>query len=145
MTQEKRRAERIDIKLPVTIQLMDDKAGTILAGPVEGEARNFSPMGLALSLANIRLDKYHLFFTCQDYPSHILKINIALPSDPETTMQVPARPIWYDRDKESKEKKRALLGVEFLLKPTDKIIKKLAKELSAEGEASTSWWQKKIF
>jgi hypothetical protein len=37
------------------------------------------------------------------------------------------------------------LGVEFLLKPNDKVIKMLAKELSAEGITPTSWWQKKIF
>ncbi len=60
-------------------------------------------------------------------------------------MEVPARPIWYDRDKEFPEEKKALLGVKFLLKPNDWIIKKLAKELTAKGETPTSWWQKKIF
>ena len=145
MTQEKRRAERIKIQLPVTVLLLDNKTGTVLAGPVEGEARNFSPAGLALSLANIRIDNYHLFFTCQDNPSHILKIGFTLSGDPETVVEVPARPIWYDRDKQSPEEKKALVGVEFLLKPKDWVIKKLAKELSAEGKAPTSWWQKKIF
>jgi len=142
MTQEKRRAERIEIKLPVTVLLMDDKTGTMLAGPVEGEARNFSPMGLALSLANIRIGNYHLFFTCQDNPSHILKIGFTLPTEPKAAISVPARPTWYDRDKESAEEKRALLGVEFLLKPTDKVIKKLSKELSTAGKAPSSWWEK---
>ena len=144
MVQEKRRAERIKIKLPVTVLLLDDKTGTVLAGPVEGEARNFSPIGLALSLASIRIDNYHLFFVCQDNPSYILKIGFTLSGDPETAISIPARPVWYDRDKESLEKK-ALLGVEFLLKPKDKVIKKLTKELSAAGKAPTNWWQKKIF
>ena len=66
-----------------------------------------------------------------------------LPGDPEAAIEVPARPVWYDRDKESSEKK-ALLGVEFLLVPQDKAIKKLVKELSAAGKAGSSWW-KKIF
>ena len=145
MTQENRRAERINIQLPVTVLLLDDKTGTVLAGPVQGEAKNFSPIGLALSLANIRMDNYHLFFICQDNPSYILKIFFKLPDDPETLIEVPARPVWYDRDKELPEEKKALLGVEFLLKPKDKVIKKLAKELSVEGKAPTSWWQKKIF
>jgi hypothetical protein len=145
MTQEKRRAERIEIKLPVTVQLLDDKTGKVLAGPVQAEAKNFSPIGLALSLANIRMGNYHLFFTCQDNPSHILKIGFTLSGESETKVEVPARPIWYDRDKKSSEEKRALLGVEFLLKPKDKVIKMLAKKLSAAGEAPTSWWQKKIF
>jgi len=112
---------------------------------VQGEARNFSPMGLALSLKNIKIDNYHLFFTCQDNPSHILKIGIVLPDDFETTISIPGRPVWYDRDKEFPEEKRALLGVEFLLKPNDQVIKKLSKELSAAGEGPTNWWQKKIF
>jgi len=145
MIQEKRRAERIEIQMPVTVLLWDDKTGTVLAGPMEGEAKNFSPTGLALSLANIRIDKYHLFFTCQDNPSHILKIGFTLSGDPQTTVEVPARPVWYDRDKDSLEEKRALMGVQFLLKPKDKPIKRLVKEFSAAGKAPTSWWQIKIF
>jgi hypothetical protein len=145
MIQENRRAERIEIKLPVSVLLLDDKTGTVLAGPAEGEAKNFSPIGLALSLANIRMDNYHLFFICQDNPSYILKIVFKLPSDPETLIEVPARPVWYDRDKELPEEKKALLGVEFLLNQQDKIIKKLGKALSATGKAPISWWQKKIF
>ena len=145
MIQEKRRAERIDIQMPVTVLLWDDETGTVLAGPVEGEAKNFSPTGLALSLANIRIDKYHLFFTCQDNPSHILKIGFTLSGDPETAVEVPAKPVWYDRDKDSLEEKRALMGVQFLLKPKDKPIKRLVKEFSAAGKAPTSWWQIKIF
>jgi len=143
MTKNNRRAERIKIKLSVSVLLLDDKTDTVLAGPVEGEARNFSPMGLALSLANIMVDNYHLFFTCQDNSSRILKIGFKLPDDPEAAIEVPARPIWYDRDKGSPEKK-ALLGVEFLLPPKDKVIKKLAKGLFAEGKAPSNWW-KKIF
>jgi hypothetical protein len=145
MVQENRRAERIEIKLPVTVQLLDNKTGNVLAGPVQAEARNFSPMGLALSLANIKIDDFHLFFTCQDNPSHILKIDFTLADDLQTIISVPSRPIWYDRDKQSQDDKRALLGVEFLLKPRDKVIKRLAKALPAAGKAPISWWQKKIF
>jgi hypothetical protein len=141
MIRENRRAERFNIKLPVSILLLDDRTDTVLAGPVEGEARNFSPIGLALSLANIRIDRHHIFFTCQENPSHILKIGFKLPGDRDTTIEVPARPIWYDRDKGSSEK-RALVGVEFLLSPKDKVIKKLAKELSTAGKAPSSWWEK---
>jgi len=97
-----------------------------------------------LSLDNIKIDNFHLFFTCQDNPSHFLKIAVVLPGKPEASVEVPARPAWYDRDKESKGKK-ALLGVEFMLKPRDKVIKMLAKELSVISETPTSWWQKKIF
>ena len=65
---DKRRAERITVKLAVSVRLLDEKTGKVLAGPVECEARNFSPMGLALSLANVMVDNYHLFFTCQENP-----------------------------------------------------------------------------
>ena len=120
MVHEKRRAERISVNLPVSVKLVDKKTGSVLAGPVDGKARNFSPMGLALSLANI-------------------------PGDTESAIEIPAKPVWYDRDKVTPEKKRALLGVEFLLKPKDRGIKKLVKELAQESESPKSWWQKKIF
>jgi hypothetical protein len=141
MTREKRRAERIKVRVPVSVLLLDDKTNTILAGPVQGEARNFSPMGLALSLTNIRIDSYHIFFTCQDNPSHILKIGFQLPAQVDEAIEVPARPIWYDRDKQSSEK-RALLGVEFLLTPKDRLIKKLAKKFSTAEKEPSSWWEK---
>ena len=141
MTLDKRRAERIKTRLPVSVLLLHEKTEAVLAGPVEGEARNFSPMGLSLSLANIMIDNYHLFFACQDTPFRILRIGFKLPENPESTIEVPARPIWYDRDKKSPGK-RALLGVEFLLPPKDKVIKKLAKELFAAGKTPSSWWEK---
>ena len=145
MIQEKRRAERIDIQMPVTVLLWDDETGKALAGPAPGEAKNFSPTGLALTLANIMIDKYHLFFTCQDNPSRILKIGFTLSGDPETTVEVPARPVWYDLVKETADERRAMMGVQFLLNPKDKAIKKLVNEFSRTGKAPTSWWQIKIF
>ncbi|MDH3391341.1 MAG: PilZ domain-containing protein [Desulfobulbaceae bacterium] len=141
MTSDKRRAERIAIRLAVTVLLMDEKTDTVLAGPVNGEARNFSLMGIALSLDNVMIGNYHLFFACQDKPSHILKIGFKLSGDPKSAVEVSARPVWYDRDKESSGKK-ALFGIEFLVPPNDKVIKKLAKEFFAAGKAPSSWWEK---
>ena len=142
MFREKRRVERIKIRVPVSVLLLNDKTDTILAGPVEGEARDFSPMGFALSLGNIMIEHYHLFFTCQDNPAHILIIGFKPPGGQEPAMEVPARPVWYDRDKESSEKK-ALLGLKFLLAPKDEVIKKLTKKLFAAEKTPSSWW--KIF
>ena len=97
-------------------------------------------MGIALSLANIMMDHYHIFFTCQDNPSHVMRIIFALPDEPGATLPVRARPVWYDRDRTSTEKK-ALLGAEFLLKPKDRMIKKLMKGLLAESGTPASWWR----
>jgi hypothetical protein len=142
MFREKRRAERIKIRVPVAVELYDDKTKTVLAGPVAGEVRDFSPLGIALSLASIMIGPYHVFFTCQDNPSHIIRIGFTLPDEPEEILNIPARPVWYDRYTDSKEKK-ALLGVEFLLKPKDAVIKKLTTGLFPETKTPTSWW--KIF
>jgi hypothetical protein len=141
MFREKRCAERIDIRLPVSVLLLDEKSSTALAGPADGEAKNFSPVGMAITLANIKIDRYHIFFTCQDNPSHILSISIQLPGEPGEVLEVPAEPVWYDRDKESKGK-RALIGVKFLLAPKHKVIKKLAKKLSHAEKEPLSWWDK---
>jgi len=138
---DKRRAERVALKLPVSVTLLNGETDTLLAGPVQGEARDFSPLGLALSLASVMIDNYHLFFACQDNPSYILKIGFELPADPETAIEVPARPVWYDRDKTSEEK-RALFGLEFQLSPKDRAIKNLVKELYLPGNTPLSWWEK---
>ena len=141
MSKDNRRAERVALKLSVSVKLLDGKTDTVLAGPVQGEARDFSPLGLALSLASVRIENYHLFFSCQDNPSHILKIGFELPDEPGAVIEVPARPVWYDRDKESPER-RALFGLEFQLSPKDEVIKKLVKELFSPGKAPSSWWGK---
>ncbi|MFC1844918.1 PilZ domain-containing protein [Thermodesulfobacteriota bacterium] len=138
---EIRRAERVALKLTVSVSLLDGETDTLLAGPVQGEARDFSPLGLALSLASVMIDNYHLFFICQDNPTYIMKIGFELPTEPGTVIEVPARPVWYDRDKTSEEK-RALFGLEFQLSPKDKLIKKLVKELFLPGNAPLSWWEK---
>ena len=138
---DKRRAERIPVELTVSVCLFDEKTDTVLSGPVQGEARDFSPLGLALSLASVRMGKYHIFFTCQDNSSHILKITFNLPDHPEKEIEIPARPVWYDRDKNSEEV-RALFGLEFLLSPKEGLIKKLTKKLFSNGKAPSSWWEK---
>ncbi|MBW2466351.1 MAG: hypothetical protein JRF02_03540 [Deltaproteobacteria bacterium] len=141
MFREKRRAQRVDIRFPVSVLLLDDKTGTVLAGPVEGVATNFSPMGIALALADIRLDRYHLFFTCQDHPSHIMQIGFTLPGESGTVVNIPSQPVWYDLDRDASEN-RVLLGLEFLLSPKNNNIKKLSQELFPGDRSPSSWWEK---
>jgi PilZ domain len=141
MFKEKRRAERVKVKLPVTVTLLDKKTNTILAGPVEGQAKDFSPVGIALVLANISIDNHHLFFTCQDNSTHILQIGFTLLDAERTVVEVPARPVRYYLDMESKEKK-VVLGLEFLLPPKDQSIKKLTRNLFPGEKAPASWWEK---
>lgn len=139
----KRRAERIPVECLVSVCLFDEEKDTVLAGPVQGEVRDFSPFGLALSLASVRIDNYHLFFTCQDHPSYILTIGFELPDEPEAAIEVPARPVWYDLDREAQAPaRRALFGLEFQLSPKDKVIKKLIKKLFSPDKTPSSWWEK---
>ena len=141
MFKEKRRAERVKVKLPVSVTLRDNKSDTTLAGPVEGQARDFSPVGIALVLTNISIDGYHLFFTCQDNSTHILVIGFTLPDDEGTVIEVPARPVRYDLERKSKETK-VVLGLEFLLSPKDQLLKKLTRKLFPGEKAPVSWWEK---
>ena len=141
MFKEKRRAERVKVKLPVTVALLDNKTDAILAGPVEGLANDFSPVGIALILDNISIDNHHLFFTCQDNPTHILLIGFALSDGEGTVIEVPARPVRYDLDRKAKEKK-VILGLEFLIPPKDQRLKKLTGNLFPGEKAPASWWGK---
>jgi hypothetical protein len=141
MFKEKRRAERVKIKLPVTVTLLDNKGDIILAGPVEGQAKDFSPVGIALMLTNINVDNYHLFYTCQDNTTHILLIGFTLPDEEGTVIEVPARPVRYDQVREAKEKK-VVLGLEFLLPRKDQRLKRLTKSLFPGEKAPASWWEK---
>lgn len=141
MTSDKRRFKRISVELPVTVYFFDNKGKTRLGDAIAGRINNFSPVGAALTVASILLDGKHLFYTCQDNPGIMLELVFALDEKDGKIINVPAAPVWFDRDLDS-DKKQFVIGLEFLLPPKSKEIKSLCCEACQDETLLISLWKK---
>jgi len=141
MSIDKRRFNRISVELPVTIYLFDSKGKTRLGEPLEGRVKDFSPVGAALNVATILLNGSHLFYTCQDNPEMIIELVFELSDSREEVIDVPARPVWFDRDLDS-DKKQFVIGLEFLISAKSKEIKSLCREVCQDEMMLVSLWKK---
>ena len=141
MTSDKRRFKRISVEIPVKVNFWDNKGKKRLGEPLEGRIHNFSPCGAALTVATILLNGRHLFYTCQDSPDIGLELMFEFSGKEQTVINVPAAPVWFDRDLNS-EKKQFVVGLEFLLPAKSKEIKSLCREACQDETMLLSLWKR---
>ncbi len=141
MTSKKRRAKRISVEFPVTVCLFDNKGKTRIGDPVVGSVKNFSPLGAALTISTIMLNRKHLFYTCNDNPDIILELEFVLHGSPEKIITVPATPVWFDRDHES-DKKQFNVGLKFLANTKSLEIINLSKIACKDEKTLVALWKK---
>jgi len=141
MTSDKRRFKRISVEIPVKVYFGDNKGKKRLGEPLEGRIHNFSPCGAALTVATILLNGRHLFYTCQDSPDIRLELVFEFSGKEQTVINVPAAPVWFDRDLDS-EKKQFVVGLEFLMPAKSKEIKSLCREACQDETMLFSLWKK---
>lgn len=142
MTSDKRRFKRISVEIPVKVYFLDNKEKKRLGEPLEGSIYNFSPCGAALLIVGtILLNGRHLFYTCQDSPDIRLELVFEFRGKEQAVINVPAAPVWFDRDLDS-EKKKFVVGLEFLLPAKSKEIKSLCREACQDETMLVSLWKK---
>ena len=104
MTKDKRRAKRISVELPVTVYLFNNKGKTRMGSSMTGHIKDFSPIGVALTVATILIDGQHLFYGCHDNHDIVLVLEFELGDRAEKTITVQGFPVWFDRDLDSDKK-----------------------------------------
>ena len=141
MTRDKRRFKRISVELPVSVYFFDKKGKVRLGEPLSGRVKDFSPVGAALNVATIQLNGRHLFYTCQDNPDIMLELVFELDGNREKKINVPAMPVWFDRDLDS-DNKQFVLGLEFLISARSQEIKSLCREACQDETMLVALWKK---
>ena len=141
MTRDKRRFKRISVELPVSVYFFDKKGKVRLGEPLSGRVKDFSPVGAALNVATIQLNGRHLFYTCQDNPDIMLELVFELDGNREKKINVPAMPVWFDRDLDS-DNKQFVLGLEFLISARRQEIKSLCREACQDETMLVALWKK---
>lgn len=129
---ESRRSKRYIALLPVTIDAVDSK-GNLQAGSWPGRIIDLSRHGASLFLTRVMDGQYHIFFSVQENPDHILRITVkhsiqgnsfatsvgamnTVRNDDGKEIVLKARPIWmnsYDHEDLVAFK----MGVEFIKLP----------------------------
>lgn len=143
LLKERRRSTRIEGRLPVTLVLRHGRLGHVIAGPAAGEVLDVSLYGAGLLLEQIRVENCHLFYSPQDNPSCVLHVEFVAAPNGET-LSLPVRPVRFDRVlEEDASAKPFHLGVEFLLKPTEKAVRLLFSQV-AEQAGGKGWWRKLV-
>ena len=141
MTKDKRRAKRISVELPVTVYLFNNKGKTRLGSPITGHIKDFSPIGVALTVAAIYIDGQHLFNGCHDNPDIVLELEFELGDRVKKTITVQGFPVWYDRDLDS-DKKLFTVGIEFLTSAKSQAIEILSRMVCKDQNMLAALWKK---
>ncbi|MFC1513329.1 PilZ domain-containing protein [Thermodesulfobacteriota bacterium] len=142
LLKERRRAARIDSRIPAALVLRRGLQGELVAGPSHGVIIDISSYGAGVSVEQIRVDSSHLFYSPQDNPSYVLHLEVELPPEDERgleTISIPVRPVRFDR-----VPKPFHIGVEFLLDATDEQLRLLVRLVDENNRGKGGWWQKVI-
>ncbi len=144
LLKERRRAARINGKLPVTLVLRRGRQGEIVVASSPGEILDISLYGAGLAVEQIRVESSHFFYSPQDNPSYVLHLQVQLPSEDESDLEsisIPVRPVRFDRIiGEGNEPKPFHLGVEFLADSTDEQVSCLFR-LVGDKNKGKGWWR----
>jgi hypothetical protein len=140
MVIELRKSVRNPDYLPVTVNAINSKDGTVLAGPFSSRIIDISSHGACLLMTQIIKDRYHIFHTVQDHASHLLELTINLPPD-LIDYSIIARPVWMDIFRQQ-EISAFKLGIEFIENMEGKKMQKLKTSIMKEQEQRGSWWSR---
>jgi hypothetical protein len=140
MNKQQRRTHRTVGKIFISVLLRDGTEGPILAGPVPALLHDISPEGAGLSMSQVRLGDYHVFYSPREEVSNTLQIEIPLSGEKDEVLSLPARPVWFDRGA-TDDVMPFQLGVEFLLDPAGERLPVLKKWIRQQHRKGRAWWR----
>jgi hypothetical protein len=139
----KRDAKRIAVEIPVKIFFFDSRGKTRIGEPLAARSKDFSPLGVALTVGAILHNGKHLFYFCQDNSDIVLELVFELSSGMDEFIAVTAAPVWFDKNLDSGQKEFSI-GLKFLADTKSPQIKALCKEACEDEKMRLSLWKKFI-
>ena len=112
-----------------------------MGSPITGQIKDFSPIGVALTVATIYIDGRHLFNSCHDNPDIVLELEFELGDRAEKIITVQGFPVWYDRNLDS-DKKLFTVGIEFLTSAKSQAIEILSRMACKDENMLATLWKK---
>jgi hypothetical protein len=123
MSIERRLAKRYATQEKVRLFLRDETSLQRLTEPVTANLFDISSGGAGIRLAQVIIDRNHIFYAPLDSPGKILCLEFSMiTTDDGDPFVIPVRPVWLDRSLED-HKVPFRIGVEFLEKFPKDILK----------------------
>jgi hypothetical protein len=95
MTNERRKSQRMAVKMTVDLMLASESGETI-AGPVNVELNTFSLHGGSVVLPSMQADGKHLFYGCNDRQRFCLMLRFVNGSG--QSYMISCKPAWFDQE-----------------------------------------------
>ncbi len=143
MSENKRRAPRLDSVLPITLILYDDRESRALSDPVPAELLDMSVYGVRITVSRVRIGDQHLFYSFNDSPHRFIQICFKEGAGEHEKGIIPAYPVWFDH-LVNMAGQPFQLGMEFLVEPQDENVRKLGIVID-QIKKQRGGWLKSIF
>lgn len=144
MSENKRRAPRLDSVLPVTLLLYDDRESHALSEPIPAEILDMSVYGVRIIVSRVRIGEHHLFYSFNDSPHHFIQICFKDGEGDDEKGVIPSYPVWFDH-LVNMAGQPFQLGMEFLIEPQDENVRKLGEVIRQIKKQRGGGWLKSIF
>lgn len=125
--------------MPILVHAIDGVQSDILAGPFSGRIIDISTHGACLLMTQVMRDRYHVFHSTRENDSNLLQLSISVPPEVINPITISAIPVWLDLFRNN-EISAFKMGVEFMVSPEGKQMKKLQKAMHRHQKKRGSWW-----
>lgn len=139
MITDLRRSKREVDYLPILVHAVDGIQGEVLAGPFSSRIIDISSHGACLLMTQVMRDTFHVFHSTREKDSHQLQLSITIPPEVKNPIIITAIPVWLDLFRKN-EISAFKMGVEFMVSPEGKQMKKLQKAMQLQQKKRGSWW-----
>jgi len=133
--EERRQGKRVIGTIQSVLSLRENLDGPSLITPIPCLIDNVSSQGLGLSLPQVRLGLYHLFYSPQDNPTIFLCLELIPAEEPPLMLLI--EPVWFNREL-SEPAMPFQMGVRLRAPASDKVIKQVKRLVSQSNSASGS-------
>ncbi len=135
----KRKSERAEDYLPISVYIYDEENERQVAGPFSGRIIDISRHGAGIMMTQVLLNKMHVFHSTRNQPELSLLLHIPTPPDNIVfTIPATAKRLEYFNLKNLAAFK---LGVEFKIPPDSEKMHRLHKAIKQQQEERAKWWE----
>jgi len=111
MTQDKRKSNRHNRFLPISLQAINSNTSEVIAGPYQGRVLNISRHGVCLYMPQIASNSFHMFHSIKE--NDIMCLQLTINIQPEIiNCKIPGQPVWMNSFREG-DIHAFKIGIEF--------------------------------
>ncbi|MBU0729542.1 MAG: hypothetical protein KKE17_04665 [Proteobacteria bacterium] len=124
MEEDKRRISRIPGALTVSLTICDAVTNEKVAGPLNADLKDVTPLGVGVCLDQVLFENNHFFYAVFDSDLLSLFLEFSLPDESVEKQIIHVKPIWFNRN-DDRNAHLFQMGLEFVHGTDSKLIETL--------------------